>query len=62
MDNILSLEDHFDSLSLFNIHYGKATIVCVGFDEWQLPGGKKVSSKSEALAAAKRIHYLMIGD
>lgn len=62
MDNILSLEEHFESLSVFNIHYGKATVVCVGFEEWQLPGGKRVTSRSNALAAAKRIHHLMLGE
>ena len=54
--------EHYESLMSNNITHGLATVVCVGFSKWALPGGRVVKTKRDALRAASKMHKLMGGE
>jgi len=49
----------YELLKENDIHVGLATVVCVGFNKWKLPGGRVILDKDEATLAASEIDKLM---
>lgn len=56
-----TLKAKFDNLSVNNIHFGMATIVCTGRSRWTLPGGQILKTPQSALLAAKILDFKMQG-
>lgn len=49
----------YELLKENDIHVGLATVVCVGFNKWKLPGGRLILDKDEATLAAGELHKLI---
>lgn len=55
------LYEKFKKLSVSDIHFGLATIVCTGRSRWSLPGGQELKTPQSALLAAKILDSKMRG-
>lgn len=55
------LNEYYVSLAENNIHFGMATVVCVGFNKWALPGGQIIESQHKARKSAEKLNSAMGG-